>query len=101
SAAYLNGMGEAVGELRRYILDAIRRGDLAPGEELLAAMDDIYGVLVTMDFPDALTGGLRRTTDSVRGILERTRGDITLASEQRGLERKLEALEKRLNKKHL
>jgi translin len=101
SAAYLNGLGEAVGELRRYLLDAIRRGDLAPGEELLAAMDDIYGVLVTMDFPDAITGGLRRTTDAVRGILERTRGDITLASEQRGLERKLEALEEKLNQRSL
>ena len=88
-AAYLNGMGEAVGEIRRYLLDSMRRGDLSRGEELLSAMDDIYSVLVTMDFPDAITGGLRRTTDAVRGIMERTRGDLTLASHQKALENKL------------
>ncbi|MBI2868510.1 MAG: haloacid dehalogenase [Chloroflexi bacterium] len=88
-AAYLNGMGEAVGEIRRYLLDAMRRGDLSRGEELLGVMDDIYGALVTMDFPDALTGGLRRTTDSVRGILEKTRSDLTLAIRQKELEDKL------------
>ena len=87
--AYLNGLGEAVGELRRYLLDSMRRGDLSRGEELLSVMDDIYSVLVTMDFPDAITGGLRRTTDSVRGILEKTRGDLTLAVQQKALETKL------------
>jgi translin len=93
-AAYLNGLGEAVGELRRYLLDSIRRGDLSRGEELLSAMDDIYSVLVTMDFPDAITGGLRRTTDMVRGVLERTRSDLTLAIRQKDLESRLEKLEK-------
>jgi translin len=89
-AAYLNGMGEAAGEMRRYLLDGMRQGDLSRGEEILAAMDDIYGVLVTMDFPDAITGGLRRTTDMVRGVLERTRSDLTLAISQKRLEAKLE-----------
>jgi translin len=89
AAAYLNGLGEAVGEIRRYLLDAMRKGDLSRGEELLAAMDDIYSVLVTMDFPDAITGGLRRTTDMVRGVLERTRSDLTLAIRQKELESKL------------
>jgi len=88
-AAYLNGLGEAVGELRRYLLDSMRRGDLSQGEELLSAMDDIYNVLVTMDFPDAITGGLRHTTDNVRGILEKTRGDLTLAFQQKELETRL------------
>jgi len=88
-AAYLNGMGEAVGELRRYLLDSMRRGDLSRGEELLSAMDDIYNTLVTMDFPDAITGGLRRTTDMVRGVLEKTRSDLTLAMGQKGLVDKL------------
>lgn len=97
--AYLNGIGEAVGELRRYLLDGIRRDDLSRSEELLAAMDDIYGILVTMDFPDALTYGLRRTTDVVRGILEKTRGDLTLASEQRRLEKRMEQLEGKLDAK--
>ena len=89
AAAYLNGLGEAVGELRRYLLDSMRRGDLSRGEELLAAMDEIYSVLVTMDFPDAITGGLRRTTDMVRGVLERTRSDLTLVMRQKDLENKL------------
>jgi translin len=93
SAAYLNGLGEAVGELRRYLLDSIRKGDLSQGEPLLTAMDDIYNVLVTIDFPDAITGGLRRTTDMVRGVLERTRSDLTLSIRQKDLENRLEKLD--------
>ena len=93
TAAYLNGLGEAAGELRRYLLDSIRKGDLSRGEELLSAMDDIYNVLVTMDFPDAITGGLRRTTDMVRGVLERTRSDLTLVIRQKDLENKLGKLD--------
>jgi len=91
-AAYLNGMGEAVGELRRYLLDSMRQGDVSRGEELLQVMDDIYSVLVTMDFPDAITGGLRRTTDMVRGVLEKTRSDLTLIVQQKGLENRLEQI---------
>lgn len=94
--AYLNGLGEAVGELRRHVLDLIRKGNIPRCEELLAAMDDMYGVLVTMDFPEAMTGGLRRTTDAVRGILERTRGDLTVAFRQWDLEEKLAAFERRM-----
>ncbi len=96
SAAYLNGLGEAVGELRRYLLDGMRRGDLSRGEELLEAMDDIYSVLVTMDFPDAITGGLRRTTDMVRGVLEKTRSDLTLVIRQEALEKRLARYEQEL-----
>ena len=91
--AYLHGLGEAVGELRRYLLDCMRKGDLSRGEEFLTAMDDIYNVLVTMDFPDAITGGLRRTTDVVRGVLERTRSDLTLAIRQKELENRLGKLD--------
>jgi translin len=92
SAAYLNGLGEAAGEIRRYLLDSMRQGDLSRGDELLSVMDEIYGVLVTMDYPDAITGGLRRTTDMVRGVLERTRSDLTLAVRQKQLENRLEGL---------
>lgn len=81
--AYLNGIAEAVGEMRRNLLDRLRRGDFTGCEELLQAMDDIYSVLVTIDYPDAMTGGLRRTTDQTRGILEKTRGDLTMAIIQR------------------
>lgn len=81
--AYLNGIAEAVGEMRRMLLDRLRRGQYEGCEEILEAMDDIYSVLVTIDFPDAMTGGLRRTTDSTRGILEKTRGDLTMAMLQR------------------
>ena len=99
SAAYLNGLGEAVGELRRYLLDNLRKGDLSRGEELLSAMDDIYNTLVTMDFPDTVTGGLRRTTDMVRGVLERTRSDLTLVIRQKDLENRLEKFEGNLQQK--
>lgn len=90
-AAYLNGVAESVGELRRHLLDYLRRGEVERCEPLLDAMDEIYGVLVTIDYPDAMTGGLRRTTDSVRGILEKTRGDLTVAMRQEQLERRLAA----------
>jgi translin len=81
----VNGLAEAAGELRRYLLDMLRRGEIEGCERLLAAMDDIYALLVTLDYPDALTGGLRRTTDSTRGILEKTRGDLTVALRQEAL----------------
>ena len=88
-AAYLNGLGEAVGELRRFLLDSLRGGDMDEGERLLGVMDDLYSVLVTIDYPDAITGGLRRTTDVTRGILEKTRGDLTVAARQHQLERRM------------
>jgi translin len=84
-AAYLNGMAEAASELRRYILDGLRSGDVQTGERLLAIMDDVYSLLITVDYPDAVTGGLRRTTDALRGVLERTRGDLTTAVRQEQL----------------
>lgn len=87
--AYLNGLAEAASELRRYILDSLRRGDDSRVEELMTTMDDVYNILVAMDFPDALTSGLRRTTDQLRGVLERTRGDLTITLSQRRLERLL------------
>ena len=88
-APYLNGLAEAVGEMRRFILDSLRRNDLARCEEVLGIMDEVYAVLVTMDFPDAITRGLRRSTDATRGILERTRGDLTIAMRQHALELRL------------
>lgn len=95
-AAYLNGLGEAVGELRRYLLDSLRDGDLERCERYLRAMDEIYDALVTIDYPDAVTNGLRRTTDVARGILERTRGDLTVAARQSDLERRLQEFAARL-----
>jgi translin len=93
AAAYLNGLGEAVGELRRYLLDGVRQNDFSQSEQLLSAMDAIYNILVGMDFPDAITNGLRRTTDTVRSILERTRSDLTLIMKQQELKQKLDSLE--------
>jgi translin len=95
-AAYLNGLAEAVGELRRYLLDILRGGEVERCEDCLTVMDEVYGILVTFDYPDAMTGGLRRTTDNVRGILERTRGDLSLAVRQRDLEKRLAEFEKKL-----
>lgn len=95
--AYLNGLGEAVGELRRYLLDTLRSGDIERCEETLSVMEEVYGILVTIDYPDAMTGGLRRTTDATRGILERTRGDLSLSVRQRDLERTLARFEARFD----
>jgi translin len=95
-AAWLNGLAEAGGELRRYLLDQLRRGNVDRCEPLLAQMDDIYTALVTVDFPDAMTEGLRRNTDMVRGVLEKTRGDLTVAMRQQQLEERMRVLEARL-----
>jgi translin len=92
-AAYLNGLGEAAGELRRRCLDIIRLDHTEEAERLLEAMDDIYSLLVTVDYPDAITGGLRRTTDMVRGVTERTRGDITTSLRQYRLQEALKRFE--------
>lgn len=97
-AAYLNGMGEAVGELRRHLLDIIRKGDISRGEEVLEIMDDMYNAIVTLDFPDALTYGLKRTADVVRSILEKTRSDLTMAISARDLKDKMEKLSNSLQR---
>jgi translin len=91
-APYLNGMAEAASEMRRYVLDIIRRGgqtEMQEAERVLQIMDDVYTNLITVDFPDAITGGLRRTTDSLRAVLERTRGDLTISIRQAELARAL------------
>jgi translin len=92
-AAYLNGLGEAAGELRRRCMDIIRHDHSDEAERLLEAMDDIYSLLVTVDYPDAITGGLRRTTDLVRGVTERTRGDVTISLRQYRLQEALKKYE--------
>jgi translin len=97
-AAYLKGMAEAIGELRRFILDLMRHGELNRGEELLGVMDDMYYVLVSMDYPDGITLGLRRSTDIARSIIERTRGDFTTSSIQSSLRTALEEHESHLQK---
>jgi translin len=89
-AAWVRGLAEAGSELRRHLLDRLRAGDLTRGEELLAVMDEIYALLVTLDYPDAVTAGLRRTTDSLRPVLERTRGDLTTTILQRRLQDAIE-----------
>ncbi|MFQ5611228.1 MAG: haloacid dehalogenase [Anaerolineae bacterium] len=94
--AYLNGLAEAMGELRRFSLDALRRGDVATSEHLLQKMDDVYSWLITVDFPGAITGGLRRNTDMVRGVLERTRGDVTTATRQEAMKAMLSEFERGL-----
>ena len=95
-STYLQGLAETIGEMRRRCLDILREGHSKEAEKLMESMDDIYGVLVTMDYPDAITGGLRRLTDLARGIVERTRGDLTISLRQARLENSLHALETRL-----
>mgnify|MGYP001378635019 CR=1 FL=1 len=93
---YLNGLAEVTGELRRRTLDILRQGYSPEAERLLGWMDEIYNLLVTVDYPDALTNGLRRQTDLVRGIVERTRGDLTLSLREERLQQALEQALKRL-----
>ena len=90
AAAWLNGLAEAASELRRHLLDRLREGDLPRGEALLGVMGDAYDTLVNIDFPDAVTGGLRRTTDALRAVLERTRGDLTTTLLQARLQAAIE-----------
>ena len=90
-AAWMRGLAEAASELRRYLLDRLRSGELEQSERLLAAMDDVYDALVVVDYPDALTSGLRRTLDALRAVLERTRGDVTTTVLQVQLQRAVEA----------
>lgn len=90
ASAYLKGMAESIGEMRRHILDLMRQGELARCEQLLGAVDDMYYVLVSMDYPDGITLGLRRLTDVARSIIERTRGDFTTSTIQSSLREALQ-----------
>lgn len=96
-STYLNGLAEVVGELRRRTLDILRHGYSQEAERLLSHMDDIYSVLVTMDYPDAITNGLRRQTDLARGIIEKTRGDITFSLRGEDLSQAIRQLSSQLN----
>jgi len=96
-STFLNGLAEVVGELRRRTLDILRHGYSTEAERLLGIMDEIYSVLVTMDYPDAITNGLRRQTDLARGIIEKTRGDITFSLRGEHLEKSIGKLIDQLN----
>jgi translin len=93
---YLNGLAESVGEMRRRCLDMLRQDNSAEAERLLGHMDDIFAILVTMDYPDAITNGLRRQTDVIRAIIERTRGDVTFSLRGEKLERSLSRLSEQI-----
>lgn len=84
-APYLNGLAETIGELRRHLLDVLRAGNVARATELFGAMEEIHSLLADVDYPDAITGGLRRSTDVARAVIERTRSDLTLTTIQRDL----------------
>jgi translin len=96
-AAYLNGMSEAIGEGRRRVLDLLRTGAVEQAEQLLDAMEEMYGVLVTMDYPDAITMNLRRSTDVARSLIEKTRGDLSIAVVQQDLRQALDRHAQRLD----
>lgn len=96
AAAYVNGLAEAASELRRHALDLMRQNRLERAEQILDAMDEVYSQLMTMDFPDAITGGLRRNTDMLRGVVERTRGDLTTAIRQEMMRQALQEFEERI-----
>jgi translin len=89
-AAWLNGLAEAASELRRHLLDRLRAGEVGRGEELLDAMEDVYDLLVSVEYPDAITGGLRRATDALRAVVERSRSDVTSTVLQCALQQSIE-----------
>jgi len=89
-APYLNGLGEAVGELRRRLLDKLRAGDLVEAEQILDKMDAVVDLLASIDYPDGMTGSLRRTTDVSRSLVERSRSDLTTTIVQERLRKDLE-----------
>ena len=97
--AFLNGMAEAASECRRYVLDLLRAGEIVHAETLLQVMDEIYNELITFDYPDALTGGLRRACDALRAVLERTRADLTLTATQKQLENALASVDQKVNER--
>lgn len=97
-ATYLRGMSEAGTEMRRFVLDLMRRNQVDEAEPYLEFMDEIYSQLITMDFPDAVTDGLRRHTDVLRSVLERTRGDLTLAIRQEQMRKALLSFETNLDR---
>jgi translin len=94
-ATYVNGLAETIGEMRRKCLDILRQGYSEEAERLLNTMDEIYNFLVTLDYPDAITSGLRRQTDLVRGIIERTRADLTLSLREQHLQEALQKFSER------
>lgn len=89
--AWLNGLAEAASELRRHLLDCLRAGDVDRGEELLETMEDVFDFLVTVEYPDAITGGLRRAADALRAVVERSRADVTTTVLQTNLQRAIES----------
>jgi len=94
--SYLNGMGEAASEVRRFALDAMRRGDIQDAEAILDQMEAIYEELITFDYADSMTGGLRRTCDALRAVVERTRSDLTTTAGQLELVKELKAVQERV-----
>jgi translin len=94
--AYLKGLAEAASEMRRHALDLMRQNRLERAEQMLGIMDEVYSQLITVDFPDAITGGLRRTTDMLRGVVQRTRGDVTTAFRQEMMRQALRDFESRI-----
>jgi translin len=96
-APYLNGLAEAIGEGRRHILDLLRARDVGRAQAMLDALEELYGVLVTIDYPDALTMNLRRSTDVARSLIEKTRGDLAIAFAQHDMREALEDHARRLD----
>lgn len=98
AASYINGLAECVGELRRHALDCLRHGEVDRSEWVINAMDEIYYALVSLDYPEAVTQGLRRRTDAARGMIERTRGEVTNALQQERLRKSLQEVKELMSK---
>ncbi len=93
---YLQGLGDLVGELRRYAIDSLIDDNLKEAKRAFEEMEQIYATLLTFDFPRGLTPGVRRKTDIARGLIERTRADLSTAIENRRLLAGINSFQKKL-----
>ncbi len=87
---YILGLADVIGELRRYILDNIRKSRIDVINDILEKMDELYTYLFSLDYPSGMTKDLRHKTDVARNIIEKTRGDITLSVQMNNLTNLLE-----------
>ena len=91
SVPYLLALGDTIGELRRFALEELRRGNIDQANRFLDRMEDIYHALVRFDYPDAIAA-VKHKQDVARSLLEKTRGDVAVATNARRLHDRLDDL---------
>lgn len=95
-ASYLLGLGDVIGELRRFALESLRNGEVELAQRYLDMMEEIFLILMRFDYPDAIVP-IRRKQDVARSLLEKTRGEVAVAICSKRLEERLKHLEKSID----